>query len=120
VLNEIKNVRQIPGEGYRRWFTDSEMDLIIWYDNDEITGFQLCYEKGQQEKALTWYKDAGYTHDTVDDGDRPYQGKMTPILVPDGFFDATRVSEQFRERAEKIDKELADLVVEKLVRYEPG
>ena len=30
-----KNVRQIQGEGFRRWLTDEDFDLIIWYKNDD-------------------------------------------------------------------------------------
>jgi hypothetical protein len=47
MLNEIANPRQIPGEGPRRWFTDSYFDLIVWYQgaSSSIAGFQLCYDK---------------------------------------------------------------------------
>ena len=34
MLSEIKRVRQIQGEGYRRWFSDKFLDLIIWYNDD--------------------------------------------------------------------------------------
>ena len=46
MLSEIKNARQVPGEGKRRWFRDDDFDLIIWYDDsDTVFGFQLCYDK---------------------------------------------------------------------------
>ncbi|MFW5812247.1 MAG: hypothetical protein ACOCWS_04610, partial [Alkalispirochaetaceae bacterium] len=65
MLSEIKPVRQVPGEGFRRWFTDEEMDLIVWYDGEDqeqIEGFQLCYDKEVLERALTWRPEAGFTH----------------------------------------------------------
>jgi hypothetical protein len=47
MLTEVQNTRQIKNEGRRRWFTDSDFDLIVWYeaDSSSIAGFQLCYEK---------------------------------------------------------------------------
>jgi len=35
MLSEIEHTRQIPNEGYRRWFTDESFDLIVWYMNDK-------------------------------------------------------------------------------------
>ena len=32
MLVEYRNVRQIRGEGHRRWFSDEYFDLIVWYD----------------------------------------------------------------------------------------
>ncbi len=61
MLNEIERVRQIPGEDFRRWFTDENTDLIIWYDsspNGRITGFQLCFDKKSVQRCLTWQKNA--------------------------------------------------------------
>ena len=54
MLNEIANLRQISEEGHRRWFTDSYFDLIVWYERDGATlaGFQLCYDKEGEERAL--------------------------------------------------------------------
>ena len=55
MLAEIRNARQIAGEDFRRWFTDEEFDLIVWYGDDRsLVGFQLCYDKQDRERALTW------------------------------------------------------------------
>ena len=58
MLYEIKNVKQHKNEGLRRWFTDKDFDLIIWYDynNKNIDGFQLCYDKSNYERVLTWVR----------------------------------------------------------------
>jgi hypothetical protein len=45
--------------------------------------------------------------------------KSTPVLVPDGLFDATAITDKFRKESGKIDKEIARLVVETLGSY-PG
>lgn len=41
-LIEVRNVRQIPGESTRRWFSSRDFDLIVWISEDEgFIGFEL-------------------------------------------------------------------------------
>ena len=61
MLKEIEKPRQVQGELQRRWFQDSESDLIVWDDGgDVIAGFQFCYGKGDSERALTWKRGIGF------------------------------------------------------------
>ena len=73
MIHEVKRTRQVPGEGFRRWFTDSDFDLIVWYEGQDedgpIAGFQLCYDKQGAERALTWRRATGFSHEKVDDGE---------------------------------------------------
>jgi hypothetical protein len=120
LLTETKEVRQIPGEGLRRWFGDDYFDLIVWYAEGKIIGFQLCYDKGQRERALTWHRPRRYLHTRVDDGDRTEGYKMTPILVRDGVFEHEQVAERFRAASASIDPEIARLVHDALLAYPAG
>jgi hypothetical protein len=71
MLIEISNVSQPAGEPRRRWFVSDDLDLVVWCDESgRPSGFQLCYDKGLSERALTWQPDRGFTHTAVDDGDR--------------------------------------------------
>lgn len=123
MLAEYGNVRQIRGEGYRRWFTDEYFDLIVWFDRPPgnqatLTGFQLCYDRNGYERALTWTLNRGYSHERIDAGEgTPGSPKATPILVADGIFDGASVRERFREASAGIDRFIADLVLEKLAEY---
>ena len=119
MLNEIANLRQISEEGHRRWFTDSYFDLIVWYERDGTTlaGFQLCYDKEGEERALTWRRGKGFDHKRIDDGEVTGRMKMTPVLVPDGTFDYLVIAERFRRESEKIDPGIRKLVYEKLRNY---
>ncbi len=118
MLHEVQNVRQVPGEGSRRWFTDEFFDLIVWYGDDwSILGFQLCYGKNNKERALTWRRDEGFSHEKVDDGETPGHTKMTPVLVPNGQFDVKSISARFRQESSEIDPEIAGLVIETLDSY---
>ena len=62
MLREIPKVRQIEGEPHRRWFTDDHFDLVLWDDESrQIVGFQLCYDKHDGERAITWKEDSGFS-----------------------------------------------------------
>ena len=119
MLKEIINVRQIPGEPRRRWFTDSYFDIIVWVGEDkDIEGFQLCYDKDMNQRALTWNKSSSYKHNRVDVGEvNPLQPKRTPLLVADGMFDSFSVAECFRNESKSIDIDIKKFVYEKLVGY---
>ena len=114
MLKEFTHLKQIEGEHRRRWFSDDYFDLIVWYDEaDTIVGFQLCYNIGKDEHAITWFRDKSFSHAKVDDGDdvvRLY--KSSPILVADGEFNPQLVAEKFKEAAAEIDPEVAKLVYE--------
>jgi hypothetical protein len=119
MLSEIKDVKQIENEGYRCWFADNYFDLIIWYEDKAITGFQLCYDKQGSERSLTWIKDRGFSHNKIDAGEHPGHTKMTPILVADGIFDKEKIAERFKKESKKIDADIAEFVYARLLAY-PG
>lgn len=119
MLREWEGVRQRSDEGRRRWFTDEDMDLIVWYEDDEIRGFQLCYNKQTDQHALTWFDNGTYSHARIDDGEKGggLGVKETPILVQDGTFDSAALAGEFREHAGRLDPELATFVYDLLKRY---
>ncbi|MCX7820587.1 MAG: hypothetical protein N2258_02810 [Brevinematales bacterium] len=114
MLQEIKDVAQIPGEKRRRWFASPNFDLFVFFDKDEIVEFQLSYNKRDKEKIVIWTKDNGFSHQAVDDGDHPGKIKRSPIIIPDGIFSKNKVLEDFTREAKNIDKKIADFVKEKL------
>lgn len=111
-MNEYINVRQIPGDPKRRWFYSDDFDLIVWFSDDQsIAGFELCYDKERNAHSIEW-KTGGFRHMAVDDGERrPGKHKATPILVPDGSFDAMRVYTAFLEASKLLPEEIASHVL---------
>jgi len=119
MLAEMVNVRQRPEEGYRRWFSDDEFDLIVWYTHDrELLGFQLCYDKRGTERAFTWKTDGSFIHSRVDAGDTILSGmKRTAVLVADGTPQSEIVASTFRAAARDIEPAIAEMVYERLLKY---
>ena len=117
MLTEIRNVRQVQGEGARRWFTDEYFDLIVWYgDNESMVGFQLCYDKGRAERALTWEPATGLIHSAVDDGEFGIglRHKATPVLAPDGALDLPRLAGRFRAASPDVPARIVEFVAARL------
>jgi len=116
MLREEQDVRQIPGDLKRRWFSDDFFDLIVWFDDrGRFHGFQLCYDRTAAPRALTWRKDLGYAHDKIDDGEsRAGLHKSSPMLSRDGFFDAKSIGDRLEAAGAGLPKELLEPVLEKV------
>lgn len=121
MLKEVQNVRQILGELVRRWFSSSIFDLIVWYSAEGgMHGFQLCYRESANHKALTWFKETGFSHQNIDDGEeRPFRQKMAPILVPDGKFESDHILELFEKESKELELELTSAIIKTIKEY-PG
>lgn len=122
MLREFENVRQIEGEGPRRWFGDEDMDLIVWYDAgdpDRVVGFQLCYDKRTTEHAVTWRPAGRASHHRVDAGEGDPKANRSPILLADGPLPLARLLEGFRARSEGIDPAVRALVLDGLAGLDP-
>jgi len=113
MLREIRDVRQIPGEPRRRWFFSHEQDLVVWFNEDgRPSAFQLAYGKYRDEHTIRWKEGQGFAHDRVDDGEGAALGNATPLLIPDGAFQARDVLEEFLERARDVPKEIVEFVAD--------
>jgi hypothetical protein len=118
MLKEIRDVRQVRGEPRRRWFSDEDFDLIVWIDpENRINGFQLCYDKQTEQKALTWLKDKGYQHSRIDDGDNPGKMKASPVLEANGHFDREGIGRWFRENRGDVPEEIVGCVYDRIMNF---
>lgn len=100
LFRELKDVYQPPGDRPRRWFTNEYFDLILWFENEHresLFGFQLCYDIAHDEHSLTWKRNEGFRHNTVDNGQTSRDIKKASILVPDGAFPYKVVLDRFLE-----------------------
>ncbi len=110
MLTENRNVRQEPGHR-RRWFEHDGLELIVWLDGgDQVEGFQLC----RAGRALTWRRDAGFTHSRVDEGDETPLKNLTPVLVPGTTVPWTDLMADFRACSTTLEAGLREFVLQRL------
>lgn len=116
-LKEILPTRQVKGEEKRKWFSSVTMDLIVWLNEaDEITGFQICYEKESEEKAFTWTGRKGVSHMLVDDGEGKGElgRKASPILAANAACDAPAIASLFKSEAENLPDDLQKFILSRI------
>ena len=111
-LREINNTRQESGELRRRWFSGEEMDLYVWLNDEEvIVAYQLTYDKPHSEKAVVWKEEEGISHLGVDDGSNPGGHPGSPLLVPDGKMNGTRIIAKLKEHGSDLDSEITGFII---------
>ena len=118
MLYQIK-VKQTRKSQQRLWFSDHFHDLFIWLDTDnQPLAFQFCYDKSDNEHAVLWHHQTGYSHQRVDSGE-PTNGryKQSPILIANGQPEQASIAANFRRISANIDPTLAAFVYKKLLDY---
>ena len=117
MLREIKNITQMPGQHARRWFNDEFLDLFVWQDDDgHITGFQLCFDKDTNERALLYSELDGYSlHDVQ--GEESSLDMGSPVLARAAELPCPRLLALLAERGGGIDKRVLRYVTKKLEAY---
>lgn len=115
MLREIRNIKQIPGQGARRWFSDEQLDLFVWYETGgRILGFQLCFDKNTRaERALTFTEEEGYALDYVA-SEASVCDLGSPVLVRAGELSVWQLIDQLDERGATLEPSLYEYLREKL------
>jgi hypothetical protein len=88
---------------------------VVWHDAaDRLEGFQICYDFGRGEHALTWWPGSGFTHAAIDSGEGAGGSqKLTPILVHDGAVPWAELTTRFAD-CSALEPALRDLVTARL------
>ena len=81
MLREITSVKQEQTDTRKRGFQSSGLDLLIWEDSAGISAFQLSYNRGGSERALSWKRTSNSLHVHVDNNKRPGKYPITPLLT---------------------------------------
>lgn len=116
-MREIYPTRQVPGEPHRRWFASSELDLIVRCDAAGApVAFQICFDKGRHEHALTWEPSTGLSHSAVDDGEAHpgLRYKATPVLAPGDPREVQVLRERFVAASVELPGEIVAFVRDRL------
>jgi len=97
MLHEQRNVRQVPGDHFRRWFSDENLEIVVWYEESgAIFGFQICYDPRERPRALTWTQKRGFSHAAIDGGEDKPTSNRTPMLSPSHDYDAAKLRDAFQ------------------------
>jgi hypothetical protein len=113
----LYNTPIIPKEGDlpRRFMSDDYFDLFVWYYPDErVHGFQLCYDKQGQERAVTWIRGKGLQHNRVDTGEALPTENRAPVLISGGDFPKAKVIAEFDRRSVRLPPDLRRLILSTL------
>ena len=104
-ITEIKDVRQRPEEGFRRWYCNDYFDIIIWYESKDgpLKGFQVCYAKGFDEKEFTWEPSKVSSHFVTDRGTGNFYKSTGFLKGHAGAIPETVVDNLRRDRGELPD-----------------
>ena len=117
MLREITTVRS-TSHNRQRWFSDADMDLCVWFNNQMPMQFQLSFNKQYEEHAISWDNNEGFRHSKVDDGEgRDGRYKMTPILLDDADFDCLTLARHFLQQSDCLEPTLADFIYARLLEY---
>ena len=129
MLSEVTNLTQHDAGTHRRWFHDEFFDLYVWENfaaeskgeaKGEIQGFQLCYAKADQQRALRWSQERGYNHEGVDSPEDKPGRAMSAIFIADGVFDPDHIAEKFEVESASLPPGVRDFLLEKIKGYAPA
>jgi hypothetical protein len=119
MLREIRHVRQDQAGITRRWFQDEYFDLWIWEgQNGALVAFQLCYDKRNDERALSWRRDHGFDHLRVQTGRR--QTSTALLDSEGGVFPAIIVSRKLKAAAQPLPDLMRRFIFHKVKAYVKG
>ncbi len=107
---EIPHVKQYEPGLSRRWFQNGYFDLFTWQDNSgNFHGFQLCYAKNGEQRAIRYSLDIGLRYEGVSQPEEKPGRAMTAIFVVDA---APKVAllQRFEEDGAALPQDVFDFV----------
>ena len=125
MLEEISRFRNYGGRSDRRLFTDSDMDLYVWFNEEVPERFHLTYNKQGHTRSVSWNNETGFDQRrypeikalTVMAG---FSHLLDPILIQDeGDIPASVLAYRFLHASDQIAPWLADFIYARLLEY-PG
>ena len=121
MLQEIASTHRANHRKSKRWFTDSNMDLFIWFKNQRPVCFQLSYNKRQHEYSISWHVDVGLGHSLIKPEERHTKYHMPGSASSESKrqFNSTCIARDFLQASNYIQTSLADFIFARLIEY-PG
>ncbi len=120
MLRENSRFRNYGGRANRRCFTDSDMDVYVWFKDQAPARFHLAYNKQGRTHSISWDNEYGFDQQHFDAVEVLAVMLGLPV-VPDSMkhISATLLANRFLRDSEKIEPWLADFIYARLLEY-PG
>lgn len=123
MFRETSRFRNYGGLANRRCFTDSDMDLYVWFKDEMPERFHLTYNKQGYTRSISWNNDNGF--------DRWRFAKAEALATMLGFpnlfeelylreageIRAAKLANQFLHASDNIAPWLADFIYARLLEY---
>ena len=119
MLQEIATAHRNNQYKTKRWFTDSNMNLFVWFKDQVPICFQLNYKKSQREYSINWHTKTGYTHNQIKPELRHIKYRTSSIHSTECKFNVAFTAREFLQASDYIEASLADFIFARLIEY-PG
>ena len=121
MLKEISRFRNYGGYANRRSFTDSDMNLYVWFKDQVPERFHLTYNKQGRMHSISWNNETGF-----DQWRFAQVAALATMLGFSNLFDsffihdtggmhASKLAYKFLHSSEKIAPWLADFIYARLL-----
>ena len=123
MLREISRFRNYGGHANRRSFTDSDMDLYVWFKDQVPERFHLTYNKQGHTRSISWNNENGFDRWRFAQAEALAAMLGFPHLLESlyineaGDIHTTIVANRFLHSSEKITPWLADFIYARLLEY---
>lgn len=118
MLHEISTIKHKSYSQLRRWFSDKDMDLFVWFVRHVPVGFQLSYDKQTLEKSVYWDGENGFQHYAINLGEfDSNEQNMPPLRLSDDNIDIFTIARNFLNNCDHINTSLADFIYARLLEY---
>ena len=123
MLKEIPTFRNYGGKSNRRCFTDSDMDLYVWFKDQVPERFHLTYNKSGRSHSISWDNETGYDKWRFPQIESlvtmlGFPNVLDTLFMHDyGEISASMLANQFLHSSENIAPWLADFIYARLLEY---
>lgn len=125
MLKEISRFRHYAGHANRRWFSDSDMDLYIWFNREVPVRFHLTYHKRGRSRSLSWNTETGFERTRLAQIEAAALAMGVSQLLDPRLSSNSQdiagsvLARKFLHASERIAPWLADFIYARLLEY-PG
>jgi hypothetical protein len=123
MLKETSRFRNYGGCANRRSFTDSDMDLYVWFKDQVPARFHLTYNKQGHTRSISWNNETGFDQWRFAQVEAlaamlGFPNMLDCFYMHDaGDTHASKLANEFLHGSEKIAPWLADFIYARLLEY---